>query len=75
MSFTFSKHQIPLFSRSLVVITLVGFLLRVLAARGELWLDEIWSLTLLEEISSWHEVFWKIPNVNNHTIGYSDRPT
>ena len=68
MSFTFSKHQIPLFSRSLVVITLVGFLLRVLAARGELWLDEIWSLTLLEEISSWHDVFWKIPNVNNHML-------
>ena len=52
----------------LAAITAAGFLLRVLAARGELWLDEIWTLKLLEAVSSWHEIFWNIPHNNNHLL-------
>ena len=33
-------------------IVLAGIVLRLLAARGELWLDELWSLRLIDEIGS-----------------------
>ena len=68
MIFTIGPRRFSTFSFGLSVITAAGFLLRVLAARGELWLDEIWTLLLLEDVSSWHEVFWNIPHVNNHVL-------
>ena len=68
MSFTILQKRLSFFSTSLFAITAAGFILRVLAARGELWLDEIWSLMLLEDVSAAHEIFWNISNANNHYL-------
>jgi len=68
MSFTILQKRLSFFSMSLFAITLAGFLLRVLAARGELWLDEIWSLMLLEDLAAAHEIFWNISHLNNHLL-------
>lgn len=68
MSFTILQKRLSFFSTSLFAITLAGFLLRVLAARGELWLDEIWSLMLLEDLTAAHEIFWNISHLNNHLL-------
>ena len=68
MSFTLLPKRLSLFSTSLFAITAAGFMLRILAARGELWLDEIWSLMLLENVSATHEIFWNISNANNHYL-------
>ena len=68
MSFTYFQNRLSFFSKSLIVITLVGFLLRVLAARGELWFDEILTLKLLDRLSSADEIFSRLPHVNNHLL-------
>ncbi len=38
--------------------TLVGCLLRIVMAQGDLWLDEAWSLKLVSGISTPWAVFW-----------------
>ena len=48
--------------------TLVGSLLRIMMARGDLWLDEAWSLKLVAGISSPWAVFWEISHDNNHFL-------
>jgi len=52
----------------LVVLAAVaaGFCLRIVAAKGDLWLDEIWTLRLLEPINSLGDVFFKVHHDNNH---------
>jgi len=68
MSFTILPKRLSFFYMSLFAITLAGFILRVLAARGQLWLDEIWSLMLLEDLAAAHEIFWNISHLNNHLL-------
>ncbi len=46
----------------------VGVALRAFAARGDLWLDELWSLALLEPAQSALDVFLKIHHDNNHYL-------
>ena len=53
---------------AVVLPLLVGTGLRVLAARGPLWLDEIWSLALVAPLQSADQVFWAIPHDNNHLL-------
>jgi hypothetical protein len=48
------------------LIVCLGVWLRVLAAGGDLWLDEIWSLNHAQSMTAWHEAFWKIIHDNNH---------
>ncbi|MGH6818950.1 MAG: hypothetical protein ACREC1_09290, partial [Methylovirgula sp.] len=59
-------------SRALVLgigaLTIAGFLLRVFAARGDLWLDEIWSIQNLQHIGNVGEIFWGISDDNNHLL-------
>lgn len=43
-----------------------GFLLRLVAARGDPWLDEIYTLRLLESAKSLGDVFFEIHHDNNH---------
>ncbi len=47
---------------------LFGFALRLAAARGDLWLDELWSLALVSELTSPGQVFWAISHDNNHFL-------
>ena len=52
----------------LVVLAAVaaGLCLRIIAAKGDLWLDEIWTLRLLEPVKSLGDVFFKVHHDNNH---------
>ncbi len=50
------------------LIVALAFVMRIVAANGELWLDEIWSLKLLEPIRSPDQIFWKINHANNHFL-------
>jgi hypothetical protein len=59
-------------NRALVLVvaalTVLGFLLRLFAARGDLWLDEIWSIQNLEHVSNVGGIFWGISQYNNHLL-------
>ena len=50
------------------IFVVVGFGLRLLAARHDLWLDEIWSIDLVQGLSSPDQVFWRISHDNNHFL-------
>jgi hypothetical protein len=49
-------------------VVAAGAALRILAARGDLWLDEIWSLGLAREAGSAWRVFTAIHHDNNHHL-------
>lgn len=51
----------------LVALVLLAGVLRLLAARGDLWLDEVWSLQMLAELRSPLEVFG-LRHDNNHLL-------
>ncbi len=53
---------------SVAALTAAGFLLRLLCARGDLWLDEIWSIQNLEHIRNVGGIFWGISQDNNHIL-------
>lgn len=50
------------------VICIAGLLLRLLCARGDLWLDEIWSIQLAEQASSPLDIFDSLHHDNNHYL-------
>jgi hypothetical protein len=50
------------------LIVVAGFLLRALGVRGDLWLDEIWTIELVRPLSGWWQVFTDIPHDNNHWL-------
>lgn len=49
-------------------LTLFGLALRIMAARGDLWLDEIWSIQNLRQIHDVGGIFWGISQDNNHIL-------
>ncbi len=49
-------------------LTLLGLALRLCAARGDLWLDEVWSVRLVGQVHSAGQVFWSIRHDNNHFL-------
>lgn len=53
---------------SVLVLTIAGFVLRLLCARGDLWLDEVWSIQNLEHIPNIGDIFWGISQDNNHIL-------
>jgi len=55
--------------RALTLLALaIGVALRILATRGELWLDEVWSLLHVSDLSTPIEVFTKVRHDNNHLL-------
>lgn len=52
----------------LLSILAVAAVLRLLAARGELWLDEIWSLSFARAVHSPLQIFTAIHHDNNHYL-------
>lgn len=46
----------------------LGVLLRLISLRGELWLDEAWSVLLVQRARSASEVFTNIRHDNNHLL-------
>ncbi len=53
---------------SVAALTAAGFVLRLFAARGDLWLDEIWSIQNLQHIRNVGDIFWGISDDNNHLL-------
>jgi uncharacterized membrane protein len=53
---------------AVAAIAFVGLLLRLPGSSGDLWLDEIWSLDLVEKITSIDQIFWRINHDNNHFL-------
>jgi hypothetical protein len=50
------------------LIFAVGVALRLIGTRGDLWFDEIWTLVLLEPITSLGQIIWGINHDNNHFL-------
>jgi len=46
----------------------LGVVLRMLGTRGELWLDEVWSISLVSKIHSWPEILTEIHSNNSHPL-------
>lgn len=53
---------------AVAALTLLGLMLRILAARGALWLDEAWSATFAEEAATPIGVIWRVNHDNNHIL-------
>lgn len=53
---------------ALAALTLLGLALRILAARGALWLDEAWSASFAEQVATPAGVFFRINHDNNHFL-------
>lgn len=53
---------------AVAALTLLGLVLRLLAARGGLWLDEAWSVTFAEEAATPLGVIWRVNHDNNHIL-------
>ncbi|MER9682360.1 hypothetical protein NKJ23_24065 [Mesorhizobium sp. M0184] len=51
-----------------LMIAVTGLVLRLLGARGDLWLDEIWSFALIEPLTSIDQIFWHVNHDNNHFL-------
>jgi len=49
-------------------ILVLGLVLRILGARGELWFDELWSLLLIDEMKARHDLLWGLALDNNHYL-------
>lgn len=49
-------------------ILVLGAALRICGARGELWLDEIWSLKLIQKAETEYGFLWGLTIDNNHYL-------
>lgn len=52
----------------LLVIVAAGGVLRALASRGDLWLDEIWSVLVIEQLGDPWQVVTRFRHDNNHVL-------
>lgn len=52
----------------LLGLAVLGAVLRMRGAEGDLWLDEIWTLRLLERVGSIADIFLGIHHDNNHVL-------
>jgi len=50
------------------LILVVGIGLRLIGTHDDLWLDEIWTLHLLEPVTSVGQIIWGINHDNNHFL-------
>ena len=53
---------------AVAALTLLGLALRLLAARGGLWLDEAWSATFAQEVGTPLGVILQVNHDNNHIL-------
>jgi energy-converting hydrogenase Eha subunit A len=65
-----TQQQEPeLFPWPVLAICLAAAVIRILAARGELWLDEVWTLRLVREsVHSFRDIVLNLKHDNNHFI-------
>jgi hypothetical protein len=60
---------------AMTLVLVIGTGLRLAGTRGDLWLDEIWTLVLLQPISWVGQIFWGINNDNNHFLNSEQEST
>ncbi len=63
-----SRKFSPWHAAACLTILLAAATLRIIAAQGDLWLDEIWSLETASHIASPLDVFTTVHNDNNHYL-------
>ena len=63
-----SRHEFWLCAGAIFTILVVAAAIRIRGALNDLWLDEIWSLNLVREISSPRAVFTGIHQENNQYL-------
>lgn len=63
-----SRRARRLVAFAVAALTVLGLFLRLASARGDLWLDEIWSLRSLERLHRAGEILWGLPFDNNHIL-------
>lgn len=63
-----SRRATWAYAGALAGIVLAGAIVRWLAAQGDLWFDEIWSIALGARVTSPAGVFWQIHHDNNHYL-------
>lgn len=51
-----------------LAIVALALVLRLEGARGELWIDEVWTLSLLTDVAGVGEIVWGINHDNNHIL-------
>ena len=52
----------------IALILLLGVVLRVCGAMGDLWLDEILSFQAVERLDSWTQIFTTLHSDNTHIL-------
>lgn len=58
-----APHSVAAFALLILGAALIGY-----GALGDLWLDEIWTLALLEPVKSFGGIIWDIRHDNNHIL-------
>lgn len=53
-------------------IILLGCFLRLLAARGDFWLDEVWTYTIVMKTDSVLDLLVNVKHDNNHFVNSPD---
>ena len=56
------------FGAVVLFLALLGVVLRCAATRGELWLDELWSLELLRGVTNPLDILVRVRHDNNHPL-------
>ncbi|HUB66084.1 MAG TPA: hypothetical protein VL981_01210 [Candidatus Methylacidiphilales bacterium] len=62
------KSQRPGLIVAAVALLLIASAIRIWAAQNDLWLDEIWSIDLVSQVSSPWQIFYAIHSDNNHYL-------
>ncbi|MEL6856890.1 MAG: hypothetical protein AAFO74_00805 [Pseudomonadota bacterium] len=65
---TFGKVQLSAETWAILGIVLLGFCLRLKAASGDLWFDEIWTVKSLQGLNEPSEILTKWISDNNHLL-------
>jgi uncharacterized membrane protein len=63
-----AEHERKAIWLTVAALALLGLALRLLAARGGLWLDEAWSATFAQEAGTPIGVIWRVNHDNNHIL-------
>ena len=58
----------PLAAATALAAMLLALVLRIDGARGELWIDEVWTLNLLKGVTGIGDIVWGINHDNNHIL-------
>ena len=56
------------YALAIALLTALALVLRLALARGDLWLDEIWSFRLLDGVTHFASIFFALPYDNNHLL-------